>query len=67
MAVAVTSAETLLKHTVPEGARPRVSRPQASPARGTGAFQGGDGVPLQTMVPPKEQVALVALVSSDMA
>lgn len=59
MAAAVTSVETLLKQTQPS--------PQASPARGTGAFQGGSGVPPQTMVPPKEQVALVALVFSDMA
>lgn len=58
MAVAVTSVETLLKQMVPEETHTAL----ASPARGTGAFQGSRGVPPQTVVPPREQVALVVLV-----
>lgn len=61
MAVAVTSVETPLKQMVPEET-PSIHTALAGSARGTGAFQGGRGVPPQTMVPPREQVALVVLV-----
>lgn len=62
MSVAVTSVETPLKQMVPEETPPSVHTALAGPARGTGAFQGSSGIPPQTVVPPREQVALVVLV-----